>query len=180
MLGRSGCLENKRILLLESSSRKKLNLKDYSLRVCALNPGSKSLLQSLGAWQHIEATRCAPVKKMQVTCHFCFQNYIMYNVVYYLCIFFLLQVWDACSDAAITFGKADLSENIAWIVENDLIQDSLMKEVDQQCQIEVQYKTKVTNYLLPQNSDEPVQVTLEDGTSLSTNLIVSRYILFYF
>ena len=94
--------------------------------------------------------------------------------------FFLLQVWDACSDAAITFGKADLSENIAWIVENDLIQDSLMKEVDQQCQIEVQYKTKVTNYLLPQNSDEPVQVTLEDGTSLSTNLIVSRYILFYF
>ena len=117
---------------------------------------------------------------MQVTCHFCFQNYIIYNVVYYLCIFFLLQVWDACSDAAITFGKADLSENIAWIVENDLIQDSLMKEVDQQCQIEVQYKTKVTNYLLPQNSDEPVQVTLEDGTSLSTNLIVSRYILFYF
>ncbi len=84
-----------------------------------------------------------------------------------------VQVWDACSDAAVTFGKADLSEDIAWIVENDLVQDSLMKELDKIEQVEVQYKTKVTNYRLPQNADELVQVTLEDGSCLTTDLIVS-------
>ncbi|EFX69092.1 hypothetical protein DAPPUDRAFT_217996 [Daphnia pulex] len=145
-LGRSDCLANKRILLLESSNKKQLKLDSYNLRVSALNPGSKSLLESLGAWQHIEKTRFGSVKKMQV--------------------------WDACSDAAVTFGKADLSEDIAWIVENDLVQDSLMKELDKIEQVEVQYKTKVTNYRLPKNADELVQVTLEDGSCLTTDLII--------
>jgi ubiquinone biosynthesis monooxygenase Coq6 len=90
-----------------------------------------------------------------------------------------VKVWDGCSDAAITFGKQDLSENIAWIVENDLVQDSLMKELDYQKAVEVQYKTKVSNYRLPKNADELVQVTLEDGSCLTTDLIVSIDQLFY-
>ncbi len=143
----------------------------YNNRVCALNPGSKSLLQSLGAWSHIENARYAPVKKMQVTIK---KKYLVFLTMSLFCILDI-QIWDACSDAAITFGKPDLSEDIAWIVENDLIQDSLMKEVDQQSQIEVKYKTKAINYLLPQNPDEPAQITLEDGTALSTDLIVSRH-----
>lgn len=76
------------------------------------------------------------------------------------------------------FGKADLSEDVAWVVENDLVLDSIMQEVDQLSQIEVQYKTKATNYKLPQNSEEPAQVTLEDGSSLTTDLIVSRLLPF--
>lgn len=56
-----------------------------------------------------------------------------------------------------------------------------MKEVDQQSHIEVKYKTKASNYLLPQNPDEPAQITLEDGTVLSTDLIVSkRFSLIFF
>lgn len=84
-----------------------------------------------------------------------------------------MQVWDACSDAAITFGKADLSEDIAWIVENDLVLDAVMQEVNHQTQVEVQYKTKAIGYELPENSEDPVRVTLEDGTCLTTDLIVS-------
>lgn len=145
-LGKSDFLASKKILLLESSSQKQLTLASYNARVSALNHGSKSLLESLGAWQHIEKTRFASIKKMQV--------------------------WDACSDAAITFGKTDLSENIGWIVENDLVQDSLMKELVQQKTVEVKYKTKVTNYRLPQNDGELVQVTLEDGSCLTTDLII--------
>lgn len=49
-----------------------------------------------------------------------------------------------------------------------------MKELDKIKQVEVQYKTKVTNYELPQNADELVQVTLEDGSCLTTDLIVSK------
>ncbi len=177
ILGRSDCLANKRILLLESSNKKQLKLDSYNLRVSALNPGSKSLLESLGAWQHIENTRFGSVKKMQVitlTSHF--QFFFNLCIEFTLIPFYIsgcVQVWDACSDAAVTFGKADLSDDIAWIVENDLVQDSLMKELDKIEQVEVQYKTKVTNYRLPQNADELVQVTLEDGSCLTTDLIVS-------
>ena len=48
-----------------------------------------------------------------------------------------------------------------------------MKELVQQKTVEVMYKTKVTNYRLPQNDEELVQVTLEDGSCLTTDLIVS-------
>lgn len=87
---------------------------------------------------------------------------------------FEFQVWDACSDAAITFGKADLSQDIAWIVENDLVLDSVIQEASHLNQIEVKYKTKASKYQLPENSDDPAHVTLEDGTCLTTDLIVSH------
>jgi 2-polyprenylphenol 6-hydroxylase len=35
-------------------------------RVVALSPASVSLLQSLGVWEHIDATRCAPMQAMRV------------------------------------------------------------------------------------------------------------------
>jgi ubiquinone biosynthesis UbiH/UbiF/VisC/COQ6 family hydroxylase len=35
-------------------------------RVVALSPASVSLLQSLGVWEHIEASRCAPMQAMRV------------------------------------------------------------------------------------------------------------------
>ncbi|KAI9560575.1 hypothetical protein GHT06_011523 [Daphnia sinensis] len=145
-LGRNDRLKNKRILLLESSNYKELNLTAYNLRVCALNLNSKLLLESLGAWQHIVNARCSPVKKMQV--------------------------WDACSDALITFGRADLSEEIAWIVENNVIQDSLMKELQHKNQVDVQYQSKVIHYRLPNHADDAVQVTLENGSHFTTDLII--------
>jgi len=38
----------------------------YSNRVSALNSGTKSLLQSIGAWKHIASARYKTVKKLQV------------------------------------------------------------------------------------------------------------------
>ncbi|KZS06471.1 ubiquinone biosynthesis monooxygenase COQ6, mitochondrial [Daphnia magna] len=145
-LGRNSCLKNKRILLLESSNYKELNLTAYNHRVCSLNLNSKLLLESLGAWQHIVNARYSPVKKMQV--------------------------WDAGSDAVITFGRANLSEEIAWIVENDVIQDSLVKELHHKNQVDVQYQSKVINYKLPKHADDAVHVTLEDGSHITTDLII--------
>ena len=55
-----------------------------------------------------------------------------------------------------------------------------MNEVGQQKAVEVQYKKKITNYKLPQNADELVQVTLEDGSCITTDLIVSTHVIMYF
>lgn len=60
-------LEDKSILLLEGSKRKKYEFPEqYSNRVVALNKQTRILLSSIGAWKDIEKFRCAPVKKMQV------------------------------------------------------------------------------------------------------------------
>ena len=67
LTGRSEYLANKKILLIESSVQKKFTLGEtHEIRTCALNPSAKSLLQSLGTWERIEAARLRAVKKMQV------------------------------------------------------------------------------------------------------------------
>ncbi|PSN45979.1 Ubiquinone biosynthesis monooxygenase COQ6, partial [Blattella germanica] len=59
-------LSGKKILLLEGSPKQIGELKpNYSNRVSSLNPGTKTLLQSIGAWKHIVGARCKAVKKMQ-------------------------------------------------------------------------------------------------------------------
>lgn len=60
-------LSGKRILLLEGSVQQSMDLKpQYSNRVSSLNSGTKSLLQSIGAWKHIASARYKTVKKLQV------------------------------------------------------------------------------------------------------------------
>jgi len=52
---------------LEGSLQQSMDLKpQYSNRVSSLNSGTKSLLQSIGAWKHIASARYKTVKKLQV------------------------------------------------------------------------------------------------------------------
>ena len=52
----SGCMKNKRIVLLEAAPDKEITIgTDYSNRVSALAPSSVSLLTRLGVWPKIEA-----------------------------------------------------------------------------------------------------------------------------
>lgn len=65
--GNNRRLEGKKVLLLESSAKQEYTPQEqYSNRVVALNQQTRTLLSSLGAWQHIEAVRYCPVRKMQV------------------------------------------------------------------------------------------------------------------
>ena len=68
-----------------------------------------------------------------------------------------------------------MSEEIAHVVENDLILSSLTQETSKIAsqQLEVRYQTKITDYALPEEEEKPAQVTLNDGTTLSADLIVS-------
>ena len=40
---------------------------EYDVRVYALSPGSRALLRDLGAWDELDASRVAPVRRMEIT-----------------------------------------------------------------------------------------------------------------
>uniref|UniRef100_A0A8C7DF96 Ubiquinone biosynthesis monooxygenase COQ6, mitochondrial n=1 Tax=Oncorhynchus kisutch TaxID=8019 RepID=A0A8C7DF96_ONCKI len=152
-LGLDPNLEGKKILLLEAGNKKVMDkVPDaYSTRVSSISPGSATLL-SVGAWDHIMNMRCKPYQKMQV--------------------------WDACSDALITFDKENLQDEMAYIVENNIIVAALTKQLENLSdQVRVQYKSKVVKYTWPKSHQVAdaipwVQVTLANGQILQTKLLI--------
>ncbi|XP_077300188.1 ubiquinone biosynthesis protein COQ6, mitochondrial [Arctopsyche grandis] len=151
-LAKNTKLSSQKILLLESSPEKKFTLTDrYSNRVSALNPTTKNLMISIGAWKHIEKMRLQPVKNMQV--------------------------WDACSEAMITFNHDNLQKDVAYIVENDVLLYAVNEELnsaDNCNQIEIIHNSKITDYELPglrqgvQNS----LVKMDNGETYSCKLLL--------
>ncbi|PIO30322.1 Ubiquinone biosynthesis monooxygenase COQ6, mitochondrial [Aquarana catesbeiana] len=146
-------LHNKKILLLEAGHRKVYDHlpEQFSNRVSSITPGSATLLASFGAWDHICAMRMKPYKRMQV--------------------------WDACSDALITFDKEGL-EDMGYIVENDVITAALTKQLDAMAdRIEVLYRSRAVNYTWPapypdKEGSSWVQIQLADGQKLHTKLLI--------
>uniref|UniRef100_A0A8C1HNG3 Ubiquinone biosynthesis monooxygenase COQ6, mitochondrial n=1 Tax=Cyprinus carpio carpio TaxID=630221 RepID=A0A8C1HNG3_CYPCA len=153
-LGLDPNLAGKKILLLEAGHKKEMDKvpETYSTRVSSISPGSAALLSGLGAWDHIVNMRCKPYNK--------------------------IQVWDACSDALITFDKENLQDKMAYIVENDVIVAALTKQLQTLSDhVEVQYRTKVVKYTWPHpyhvsESIPWVQVTLANGKTLHTKLLI--------
>ncbi|XP_012265958.1 ubiquinone biosynthesis monooxygenase COQ6, mitochondrial [Athalia rosae] len=140
-------LEEKRVLLLESGNKQNYHVQNkYSNRVVALNRQTRTLLSSIGAWQHVEAVRYAPVKKMQV--------------------------WDACSDAMITFGEDHLAEELAFIVENDLLLYAINQQLSGKESVDLVYGAKVADVLIPSKHCQNSRITLQDGQSIETKLLI--------
>ncbi|XP_062973926.1 ubiquinone biosynthesis monooxygenase COQ6, mitochondrial isoform X1 [Elgaria multicarinata webbii] len=152
-LGHDVHLSDKKVLLLEAGSKKVSNQlpKNYSNRVSAITPGSATLLNSVGAWEHICSTRIRPFRRMQV--------------------------WDACSEAMIIFDKENL-DDMGYIVENDVILSALTKQLDAVSdRVEVLYRSRAVGYTWPlhyQTSDTSswVQIDLADGRRLQTKLLI--------
>jgi len=146
-------MQNKKIVLLESSAYKELKVPEVpSNRVAALSPNTVALLERLGAWQIIKRVRAQPIKRMKV--------------------------WESCSDAAISFGGGEQEGPLAHIVENDLTVSALT-EVTQGCpNVEVKYGARVKSYAIPdlqhsqQVSASPVVIELENGDRIETELLV--------
>ncbi|KAM9356332.1 ubiquinone biosynthesis monooxygenase COQ6, mitochondrial [Pholidichthys leucotaenia] len=153
-LGMDPNLVSKKILLLEAGNKKVMDKvpNTYSTRVTSISPGSATLLSGVGAWEHITKMRCKPYKKMQV--------------------------WDACSDALITFDKENLEDEMAYIVENDVVVAALTKQLDTLSDdVKVKYRSKVVKYTWPMPHQTPdpipwVQVTLANGETLQTKLLI--------
>nr|XP_057946922.1 ubiquinone biosynthesis monooxygenase COQ6, mitochondrial [Doryrhamphus excisus] len=153
-LGMDPNLMGKKILLLEAGNKKVMDTvpDSYSTRVSSISPGSATLLSGIGAWEHITNMRYKPYKKMQV--------------------------WDACSDALITFDKDNLEEEMAYIVENDVVVAALTKQLDDLSDnVQVKYRSKVVKYTWPMphkavHSIPWVKITLASGETLQTKLLI--------
>ncbi|XP_014477633.1 PREDICTED: ubiquinone biosynthesis monooxygenase COQ6, mitochondrial isoform X2 [Dinoponera quadriceps] len=140
-------LEGKKVLLLEGSDKQEYTPQEqYSNRVVALNQQTRILLSSLGVWQHIEEVRYCPVKKMQV--------------------------WDACSDAMITFNEDYLYNELAYIVENDLLLHAVNKQLSQKENVTVIYNSKVAEIKLPNTIERYTTIELKSGKQYRTRLLV--------
>ncbi|XP_005797766.1 ubiquinone biosynthesis monooxygenase COQ6, mitochondrial [Xiphophorus maculatus] len=153
-LGMDPNLAGKKILLLEAGHKKVMDRvpDTYSTRVSSISPGSATLLSGIGAWEQVTRMRCKPYKRMQV--------------------------WDACSDALITFDKEDLLDEMAYIVENDVVVAAITRQLDAMPEnVQVKYKTKVVKYTwpMPHHAAESipwVKVTLANGQTLQTKLLI--------
>ncbi|XP_069772165.1 ubiquinone biosynthesis monooxygenase COQ6, mitochondrial isoform X3 [Narcine bancroftii] len=185
-------LSGKRILLLEVGNKKtdeKLP-ELHSNRVSALTPGSAALLDRFGAWDHICNMRYKPFKRMQVK-FLALNSYLYRNwplgkdpsVAFVDRDGFIsktssnLLVWDECSDAMITFDKADLLEDMGFIVENDVILRALSMQLAAADRVHVLYRSRAVNYTWPVpdqlcNSKPWVQVELADGSKVETKLLI--------
>ncbi|XP_028994414.1 ubiquinone biosynthesis monooxygenase COQ6, mitochondrial isoform X1 [Betta splendens] len=153
-LGMDPNLMGKKILLLEAGNKKVMDKvpEMYSTRVSSISPGSATLLSGIGAWEHITKMRYKPYKRMQV--------------------------WDACSDALITFDKENLLDEMAYIVENDVAVAALTKQLDSLSDnVRVKYRSRVVKYTWPMphhaaDSVPWVQVTLANGETLQAKLLI--------
>uniref|UniRef100_A0A4Y0BNU4 Ubiquinone biosynthesis monooxygenase COQ6, mitochondrial n=1 Tax=Anopheles funestus TaxID=62324 RepID=A0A4Y0BNU4_ANOFN len=146
-LGKNTRLQNKNILLLEAAAGfKQPSTEQYSNRVSAISKGTYRLMKTIGAWEEIEQTRVKPVLKMQV--------------------------WDACSDALITFNYDDFSENISWIVENDVLLASIYRQLENVPNVHVRYSSKIASCELIRDGADKSTVRLSDGETLKCDLLV--------
>ena len=96
-----------------------------------------------------------------------------------------MQVWEACSDASITFESED-GEPLSFLVENDLTQMSLNAALDACPNVTVLHGAKVDKYSIPEACkeavpDDKVCVHLSNGDVVETQLLVgadgNRYLL---
>ncbi|XP_058066504.1 ubiquinone biosynthesis monooxygenase COQ6, mitochondrial [Anopheles bellator] len=146
-LGKNSRLQDKRILLLEAAPEcKKPSTDRYSNRVSAINKGAHQLMEKIGAWEEIKNTRVKPVMKMQV--------------------------WDACSDALITFNYNDFAENLSWIVENDVVLASIYNQLTTVPNVAVRYSSKIAKCDLIRDGADKSAVHLTNGDLLTCELLV--------
>lgn len=54
------------VQLLEASARREVPGEAFDTRIYALSPGSRAFLRDLGAWEHLDPRRVAPVRRMEV------------------------------------------------------------------------------------------------------------------
>lgn len=91
-----------------------------------------------------------------------------------------MQVWDAHSDAMITFNEDNLDQEIAYIVENNLLLHAIDKELENKPSVQVIYNAKVDHVSLPDNYGENAKIKLQNGQEFQTKLLVRiLFINFY-
>lgn len=74
----------------------------------------------------------------------------------------------------ITFNEDYLNNEIAYIVENDLLLHAVDKQLSEKDAVKVVYNAKVENISLPETPGEDSAVILQNGGNFGTKLLVSH------
>ncbi|MBS1269703.1 MAG: 2-octaprenylphenol hydroxylase [Gammaproteobacteria bacterium] len=116
----------------------------YDLRVSAVSPGTKSILQAVGAWERLDTARIGPYESMYV--------------------------WDARSNGSIAFNAADMGEAwLGYIVENAHIQNALLESVQSADNINCRFGIAPERIKVDRGK---CSVVLSNGETWSARLIV--------
>lgn len=82
-------------------------------------------------------------------------------------------MWESSSDARIVFQHDDMADDIAYIVENDVILNALYSVINEfQPRVHVLTGAKAVDYSFPSEDSDYVSVTLANNTKLKTKLLV--------
>lgn len=136
------------VTVLDAGERPEFSTSDdIALRVSAIAGGSVELLDSIGAWQHVAATRVSRYEGMRV--------------------------WDqddtADSAAALHFAAAEFAvPELGFIVENVLLQDALLKQLDATA-ARLRFASRIR--ALKKTARQFV-IDVEDGDELAADLVV--------
>lgn len=125
---------------LVARERPSYSLESFDARVYALTPGNAAFLRELGVWQAMPQERLAPVHAMRIC-------------------------GDESSSLEFDAYGAGVPE-LAWIVEDALLQSALWRDLDVAVFAPAQCTTLEVG-------DEGVQLGLSDGRKLSARLVVA-------
>ncbi|WP_289029323.1 FAD-dependent oxidoreductase [uncultured Paraglaciecola sp.] len=114
------------------------------LRVSALTLASQNILESLGAWQHLDLARLTLYQKMSV--------------------------WDKDNFGKISFDATQVQQpQLGYIVENQGIRHALWQQAEQSQNIEVLAPTKINQLVF---GKQECFISLDDDTQLSASLVI--------
>ena len=118
---------------------------EVDLRVFALSPATRRILETLDAWQTIQSQR--------------------------VCAYAEMRVWDASGSGSIHFDCADVGEPaLGYIVENRLLQHALRMQLQTADNIISMYPAIPEAVAI---DTDKVSVTLQDGERLQARLLVA-------
>ncbi|MGI9308518.1 MAG: FAD-dependent oxidoreductase [Gammaproteobacteria bacterium] len=124
----------------------KVDQEIYDLRVSAISPRSRQILEQLGIWQQLDSQR--------------------------VCYYEQMHIWHQHGAASIAFDAVDLvRDNLGAIVENRLLQQRLYQACERQLKIEWFMPDSIEALL--QNNTHGVELRLSSGLCLSAELLLA-------